>query len=317
MDCMDILTELDWRQRYHHPDACPASPCNGPQVSYLGFCGTLGADYMQYMIADKTLVPPESRLFYTEKILYMPHTYFVNDHKQVFQARRLVLALALTLTSMSVIAMVSSRGCFLSCLSLMTLRLLPSVVQICCLGHHLLRLPPTYRGQDPRSTMLLTPSFREEWHPGPLAASSLNHPSFAFASLCTLRITLRSTFEMIPAIPLRSFWNMNNISQMYESGSVFNGIPANLTWKSRLDKCLNQYTRNPVRSIRLGPDLATNTSGIRRARGSVRPVQLQPALQDGSRHLLDMDGGTAEGAECSSVAAEVSAGRGGEHQGGS
>ena len=52
------------------------------QVSYLGFCGTLGADYMQYMIADETLVPQESRRFYTEKMMYMPHSYFVNDHKQ-------------------------------------------------------------------------------------------------------------------------------------------------------------------------------------------------------------------------------------------
>lgn len=52
------------------------------QVSYLGFCGTLGADYIQYMIADETLVPQEYRRFYTEKIVYMPHSYFVNDHKQ-------------------------------------------------------------------------------------------------------------------------------------------------------------------------------------------------------------------------------------------
>ena len=51
-------------------------------MSYLGFCGTLGADYMQYMIADHTLVPQESRRFYTEKMMYMPHSYFVNDHKQ-------------------------------------------------------------------------------------------------------------------------------------------------------------------------------------------------------------------------------------------
>lgn len=53
------------------------------QVSYLGFCGTLGADYVQYMIADETLIPEENRRFYTEKVIYMPHSYFVNDHKQV------------------------------------------------------------------------------------------------------------------------------------------------------------------------------------------------------------------------------------------
>jgi predicted O-linked N-acetylglucosamine transferase (SPINDLY family) len=49
----------------------------------MGFCGTLGADYVQYLIADATVVPPEARPFYTEKVVYMPHSYFVNDHKQV------------------------------------------------------------------------------------------------------------------------------------------------------------------------------------------------------------------------------------------
>lgn len=57
-------------------------------MSYLGFCGTLGADYMQYMIADDTLVPPECRRFYTENLLYMPHSYFVNDHKQARMTER-------------------------------------------------------------------------------------------------------------------------------------------------------------------------------------------------------------------------------------
>ncbi|CAN0322176.1 unnamed protein product, partial [Discosporangium mesarthrocarpum] len=52
------------------------------QVSYLGFCGTLGADYMQYMIADHTVIPDVCRQYYDENILYMPHSYFVNDHKQ-------------------------------------------------------------------------------------------------------------------------------------------------------------------------------------------------------------------------------------------
>lgn len=52
-------------------------------MSYLGFCGTLGADYIQYMIADDTVITAETRPFYTENILYMPHSYFVNDHKQV------------------------------------------------------------------------------------------------------------------------------------------------------------------------------------------------------------------------------------------
>lgn len=52
------------------------------QVSYMGFCGTLGADYIQYMVGDATVVPPEHRRYFSEKMINMPHSYFVNDHKQ-------------------------------------------------------------------------------------------------------------------------------------------------------------------------------------------------------------------------------------------
>lgn len=55
------------------------------QVSYMGFCGTMGADYIQYMITDETAVPREFAQFYTEHLVYMPHSYFVNDHKQSAQ----------------------------------------------------------------------------------------------------------------------------------------------------------------------------------------------------------------------------------------
>merc|ERR1740130_2233922 len=54
------------------------------QISFLGFCGTLGADYIDYMVSDIQCVPctPEFTEHYSEKMLYMPHTYFPNDHKQ-------------------------------------------------------------------------------------------------------------------------------------------------------------------------------------------------------------------------------------------
>lgn len=55
------------------------------QMSYMGFCGTLGADYIQYMVGDATVVPVAHRRFFTEKIIEMPHSYFVNDHKQSAQ----------------------------------------------------------------------------------------------------------------------------------------------------------------------------------------------------------------------------------------
>ena len=52
----------------------------------MGFCGSMGADYIDYIIADNTVIPPELRSFYSEKVIAMPHTYFVNDHKQSSQS---------------------------------------------------------------------------------------------------------------------------------------------------------------------------------------------------------------------------------------
>ena len=57
------------------------------QVSYLGYPGTMGAEYIDYLIADKTLIPYESQQFYTEKIAYMPHSYQVNDRSRVISDR--------------------------------------------------------------------------------------------------------------------------------------------------------------------------------------------------------------------------------------
>ena len=48
------------------------------QVSYLGYPGTMAVDYMDYLIADPTLIPEESQQHYSEKIIYMPHSYQVN-----------------------------------------------------------------------------------------------------------------------------------------------------------------------------------------------------------------------------------------------
>ena len=49
------------------------------QVSYLGYPGTLGAPYMDYLIADATLIPAEHRDQYSEKIISLPFSYQVND----------------------------------------------------------------------------------------------------------------------------------------------------------------------------------------------------------------------------------------------
>ena len=49
------------------------------QINFLGYPGTLGVDYMDYLIADRHVIPPEHQTFFTEKILYMPDTYLPTD----------------------------------------------------------------------------------------------------------------------------------------------------------------------------------------------------------------------------------------------
>ena len=51
------------------------------QVSYLGFPATLGAPYIDYLIADGTVIPPDQHRFYDEKIVTLPGCYQVNDDR--------------------------------------------------------------------------------------------------------------------------------------------------------------------------------------------------------------------------------------------
>jgi predicted O-linked N-acetylglucosamine transferase (SPINDLY family) len=52
------------------------------QVNYLGYPGTMAALYMDYIVADPILIPPESREHYAEKIVYLPNSYQANDRKR-------------------------------------------------------------------------------------------------------------------------------------------------------------------------------------------------------------------------------------------
>jgi predicted O-linked N-acetylglucosamine transferase (SPINDLY family) len=58
------------------------------QVNYLGYPSTMGADYIDYIIADKTLVPSESQSHYSEKIAYLPNSYQVNDRGRLISGRQ-------------------------------------------------------------------------------------------------------------------------------------------------------------------------------------------------------------------------------------
>ena len=52
------------------------------QVSYLGYAGSMGAGYIDYLIADRIIVPDSNRQYYAEKIAYLPNSFMVDDSKR-------------------------------------------------------------------------------------------------------------------------------------------------------------------------------------------------------------------------------------------
>ena len=52
------------------------------QVNYLGYPGTTGAEFIDYIIADNMVAPFEHQPFYTEKIVHLPNCFQVNDRKR-------------------------------------------------------------------------------------------------------------------------------------------------------------------------------------------------------------------------------------------
>jgi predicted O-linked N-acetylglucosamine transferase (SPINDLY family) len=57
------------------------------QLGYLGYLGTMGAPYMDYLVADPTIIPAQERVHYAEKIIFLP-SYQVNDSRRRPSERR-------------------------------------------------------------------------------------------------------------------------------------------------------------------------------------------------------------------------------------
>ena len=53
------------------------------QVNFLGFPGTMGAAHMDYILADRVLIPAGEERFYAENVVYLPDTYQANDSKRL------------------------------------------------------------------------------------------------------------------------------------------------------------------------------------------------------------------------------------------
>jgi protein O-GlcNAc transferase len=73
-DDIDILVDLKGYTRQARPEILARRPAP-IQVNWLGYPGTMAADFMDYIIVDSTVVPPDEASYYQEALAYLPHAY--------------------------------------------------------------------------------------------------------------------------------------------------------------------------------------------------------------------------------------------------
>ena len=86
-DKVDILIDLKGYTHRARPAiaACRPAPV---QVSYLGFPATMGADFIDYVLVDRFVVPESQQAFFAERLVHLPTCYQVNDRTREVAAVR-------------------------------------------------------------------------------------------------------------------------------------------------------------------------------------------------------------------------------------
>jgi predicted O-linked N-acetylglucosamine transferase (SPINDLY family) len=75
---IDIAVDLNGFTEGSRPNVFAQRPAP-VQVNYLGFAGTLGQPFWDYIVADRFVIPPDHRAHYAEKVVYLPDTFMAND----------------------------------------------------------------------------------------------------------------------------------------------------------------------------------------------------------------------------------------------
>jgi len=86
-DVIDILVDLKGHTNGNRLGIMALRPAP-IQVTWLGFPGTTGGNFIDYIIADKVVIPKKEAKYYSEKIIYLPNSYQVNDNEQKIQDSR-------------------------------------------------------------------------------------------------------------------------------------------------------------------------------------------------------------------------------------
>jgi protein O-GlcNAc transferase len=60
------------------------------QIFYLGYAGTLGTEFFDYIIGDSTVIPESHRAFFAEQVVWLPDSYFVSDDRRPISQKDLI-----------------------------------------------------------------------------------------------------------------------------------------------------------------------------------------------------------------------------------
>jgi protein O-GlcNAc transferase len=74
---IDVAVDLNGFTRSARPGIL-AARCAPVQVGFLGYPGTTGAAFVDYIVADRNVIPEPAREYFTEKVAYLPHCYQAN-----------------------------------------------------------------------------------------------------------------------------------------------------------------------------------------------------------------------------------------------
>jgi predicted O-linked N-acetylglucosamine transferase (SPINDLY family) len=85
---VDIAIDLKGFTQESRPGIFAARPAP-VQVNYLAHPGTMGADYMDYILADEIVIPPADQRHYSEQIVYLPDSYQANDSERAVSVQAL------------------------------------------------------------------------------------------------------------------------------------------------------------------------------------------------------------------------------------
>lgn len=75
---IDILMDVMGYIQNSRPGIFALRPAN-TQINYLAYPGTMGASFIDYIITDKNVLKDEDLKHFSERPIYMPHTYFATD----------------------------------------------------------------------------------------------------------------------------------------------------------------------------------------------------------------------------------------------